>query len=190
MKLPDFKNHPLFPFSDFRENDASFQLLIDFWQQLVKESLGDELFPECETLQDYERDNGPEPFHNPVMFDFWVPSLNRGARITLTENFDNSPLLVDAKEDERFSAYDPFVFYMSFRRLPDDSKDIEQIVLCSDMSDSSLEATQEKLRDFLIDQVSVDEIEQMIENEIKNIPNYPTKEEWDEYWDRMSEDGN
>ncbi|OKH87549.1 hypothetical protein LF95_12285 [Thalassospira sp. TSL5-1] len=122
------------------------------------------------------------------MFDFWVPSLNRGARITLTENFDNSPLQANAKGDERFTAYNPFIYYMTFRRLPDDSKDIPQIVLCSDMAESSLEATQEKLREFLVDQISVDEIEEMINKRIKEKSNYPTKEEWDDYWDRMSED--
>jgi len=188
MKLKDFKNHPLFPFSDFRENDAAFQLLIDFWQQLVKESLGEELFPKCETLQNYERDNGPEPFYNPVMFDFWVPALNRGARITLTENFNNYPLLADAKGDERFSAYYPFVYYVNYRRLPDNSKDIEQIVLCSDMSDSSLQSTQKKLREFLIDQISVKEIEEMINNEIRDMLNYPTEEEWDAYYERLPEE--
>ena len=188
MKLTDFKNHPLFPFSDFRENDAAFQLLIDFWQQLVKESLGEELFPKCVPLQDYERDNGPEPFYNPVMFDFWVPSLNRGVRITLTENFNNFPLLADAKGDKRFSAYYPFVSYVNYRRLPDNSKDIEQIVLCSDMSNSSLEATQGKLREFLVDQISVDAIEEMIKNEIRDMPNYPTEEEWDAYYERLPEE--
>ncbi|OKH87548.1 hypothetical protein [Thalassospira sp. TSL5-1] len=188
MKISDYKKHLLFPFSDFRKNDASFQLLSDFWQQLVRETIGEELSLKCVPLQDCERDNGPEPFHNPVMIDFWVPSLNRGARITLTENFNNYPLLANAKGDERFSAYYPFVYYVNYRRLPDNSKDIEQIVLCSDMTESSLEATQEKLRQFLIDQVSVDEIEEMIKNDIKNMPNYPTKEEWDDYYDRMPEE--
>ncbi|OSQ43940.1 hypothetical protein [Thalassospira sp. MCCC 1A01428] len=181
MNVSDYKKHPLFPFADFRENDAALQLLIDFWQQLVKESLGEELFPKCETLQDYERDNGPEPFYNPVMFDFWLPSLDRGARITLTENFDNSPLLADAKGDERFSAYNPFVFYMSFRRLPDNSKDIPQIVLCSDMCDSSLQSTQKKLREFLVDQISVEKIEEMRKKRIRERSNYPTEGEWDAY---------
>jgi hypothetical protein len=188
MNISDYKKHPLFPFSDFRENDASFLLLELFWTQLVKETIGEELSQKCVPLQDFERDNGPEPFHNPVMIDFWMPSLNRGARISLTENFNNYPLLADAKGDERFSAYYPFVYYVNYRRLPDNSKDIEQIVLCSDMSDSSLQSTQKKLREFLIDQISVKEIEEMINNEIRGMPNYPTEEEWDEYYERLPEE--
>ena len=56
------------------------------------------------------------------------------------------------------------------------------------MSDSSLEATQQKLREFLIDQISVEEIEEMRKKKIKEKTNYPTEEEWDEYYERMSED--
>ena len=187
MKVFDYKKHPLFPFADFRTNDASFLLLELFWTQVAREALGEELSQQCRPLQKCERDDGPEPFYNPLMIDFWIPEMRRGVKVVLQENFDNSVLRINAKGKERFQCYDPFGFHGQYRGVTGPDDEIEQIVFGSDLQDDSIQSTQNGMRAFLIDKISLEEVDRLVDEQLKRT-NYPTPEEWEQYYDELYPD--
>lgn len=185
MKLSEIKKHPLFPFADFRKNDASFLMLELFWTQVAQEALGEALSEKCVPLQDCERDVEEE--YNPVVLDFWIPEIRRGARVILRENYDNQPYMHDAKGDEKFTAYFPFCFHHSFRGVSSPDDEIEQILIHADMSPVAIKTVQEKLQDFLIKACTEEEItKQWSDYMMKN--NFPTHAEREDYYDRAYPD--
>ena len=185
MKISEFKTHPLFPFMDFRENDASFLLLELFWTVVAKDALGEELTSKCVPLQDCERDI--ERFYNPVMLDFWIPEMRRGARVTLMENPDNRPYMADAVGDERFTAYLPFSFHNNVRSVSSPDDEIDQILIHADMSPEAIDCVSNGIKLFLVDKISKDDVlnlwmQYMEEN------NFPSFKEEEEYYDRLYPD--
>lgn len=189
MEIEEYKNNPLFPFVDFRNNDASFMMLELFWTDLVRETLGEELSQKCVPLQDIERDNGEEYFHDPVMIDFWIPEMRRGVRVSLLENYENLPNFTnDTKGDGRFNSYHGFTAYWQKRGITGPDDKIEQVVFRSDMSDHALNLVQIGLQKFLLKKLSREEFEKWVDD-YHHALGHPSQEEWDDYYDRISEDG-
>ncbi len=172
LNLEEYRKHPLFPFSDFRTNDASFLLLELFWTQVAREALGDELSSKVEPLMACERDNGDEPFYNPIMLDFWIPKIRRGAKIELRENYENDVLIEDSSGDQRFTAYFSFSAYLQKRGITGPDDEIDQIVFSSDLTNNAIKSVQNGLRAFLVSRIKCHEMEDMINNHFTTIKNY------------------
>lgn len=181
MKLEEYKNNPLFPFSDFRTDDASFLMLELFWTQLVREALGEKLAEKCVPLQDCDRDNGEDLFYDPVMIDFWIPEMRRGARVSLIENHKNLPIFTkDTKGIDRFNSYHGFTAYWQDRGITGPDDEIEQIVFRSDLSEHALKNVSVGLQAFFLKKIPCDEFDRWVDD-YHQLLGHPNQEEWDEY---------
>lgn len=188
LSVNDYKKHPLFPFADFRTNDASFLLLELFWTQVAREALGEELSQQCVSLQACERDDGEEPFYDPLMIDFWIPDMRRGAKVTLNENYESLPHCTpEMKGDQRFKCYGSYLFYGQYRGVTGPDDEIEQIVFASDLTDDAITFVQQGLRQFFIEKISLEEIDRQ-QKEYSKKMNFPTEKEWENYYDRIYPD--
>ena len=58
MELNQILRHPLFPFADFRTDDASFPMQELYWAALAREALGKEVSALAVPLQETDRDTG------------------------------------------------------------------------------------------------------------------------------------
>ena len=102
MKLPEIKKHPLFPFKDFKTNDASFLMLELFWTAIAYEALGDELSQQCQPIMSADREG------NPILF-FWLPNAERAVRVILFDVIDD----VDEPIKGEKYIYTPLMMYIS-----------------------------------------------------------------------------
>ncbi|SFJ61241.1 hypothetical protein [Jannaschia pohangensis] len=157
MTLDELRAHSLFPFADFRENDASFLMLELYWAALAREALGEDFAARCQPLQAAERDAEDVTYWEPVMLDFWRPDLRRGARILLLENPEGLPYCRDvASKTDCAVSVD---LYFQRRGVTGPEDEIDQIVLLADMSDLARTVTTGALRRFLIDGATPAEME-------------------------------
>ncbi|NKC52054.1 hypothetical protein HED63_24545 [Ochrobactrum cytisi] len=91
MKLDQILRHSLFPFADFRTNDASFRMLEFYWAAVVRDALGQQVQALVAPLQFADQDT--ENWGDPLMFDFWIPNQRRGTKLVLAENTGIYPLV-------------------------------------------------------------------------------------------------
>jgi hypothetical protein len=148
-------NNPLFPFTDFRVQETSFQMLERYWAAVAQEALGEEAFAACVALQLPDRDL--EGWGNPLMLDVWVPALRRGAKVILLENVEGLPACRDsAKKDACFQSI--FV-YLDRRGVTGPDDQIDQICFLADMSDVTRSAVLFLLRAFLNENMEIDKVD-------------------------------
>ncbi len=155
MDLNKIIQHPLFPFSDFRTNDASFLMLELYWGAVAREALGEEVSAHVVPLQSTDRD--AENWGDPLMIDFWVPSQRRGAKVTLLENTEGLPACRDATD--KLNCFPSIVTYVSRRGVSGPDDEIDQICFRADMSDIARSVITELLHAFLVKGVNSDQIE-------------------------------
>lgn len=184
LTLKEIRSHAQYPFSDFRENDASFLMLELFWTAFISETVGADLTAEMEILQDFERDLDRN--YDPLMIDFWIPKMRRGVRVLLLENFDNLPLCETVTGDARFNCFHGFGYHSSKRGITSVDDTIDQAVFRTDMSDASLALTQRGVHSFLVDQVGFDVLDAGFK-EYYQASNGPTEAEWDAYYERLND---
>jgi hypothetical protein len=153
-------NNPSFPFTDFRVQETSFQMLERYWAAVAQEALGDEAFAACVALQLPDRDL--ERWGNPLMLDVWVPALRRGAKVMLLENVVGLPACRDsAKKDACFRSI--FV-YLNRRGVTGPDDQIDQICFLADMSDVARSAVLFLLRAFLNENMEIDKVDPWFDN--------------------------
>jgi hypothetical protein len=190
MKLVDIEKHPLYPFSDFRTNDASFLMLELYWTSVAQEALGDELSTQVvpTLLADQDKERTGEM---PNMLGFWIPNLNKGARIMLAENLENLPQPHEA--ENRFEAFHPIWVWANQNGVYDESHDlnigqgIEHIEIAANVALETRNEVSILLRKFFLEDMDVCKINELFEI-IQKHRGYPSSPEWDDYYDRMYPD--
>lgn len=85
MNRTQLESHPLFPFADFRENDASFLLLELYWPAALAEVLPEDLLKQIVPLADADQDKEKSGC-SPLLLSFWLPRLGRGFRILYNDH--------------------------------------------------------------------------------------------------------
>jgi hypothetical protein len=160
VSLLTILNDPLFPFTDFRVQETSFQMLERYWAAVAQEALGDEAFAACVALQLPDRDL--EGWGNPLMLDVWVPALRRGAKMMLLENVESLPACRDsAKKDACFRSI--FV-YLDRCGVTGPDDQLDQICFLADMSNVARSAVQFLLRAFLNENMEIDKVDPWFDN--------------------------
>ncbi|MBL3576125.1 hypothetical protein JMK10_17610 [Rhodovulum sulfidophilum] len=155
MDLVQILEHPLFPFSDFRTNDASFLMLELYWAAVAREALGDDVAARVEPLQETDRDT--ENWGDPLMLDFWIPDLRRGAKVELLENTEGLPLCRES--DDKINCFPSIVVYSNRRGITGPDDEIDQVCFRADMGDVARSVISHVLRMFLIEKTTPDAIE-------------------------------
>lgn len=155
MTLDQILRHPLFPFADFRTNDASFLMLELYWAAVAQQALGPEVSARVAPLMEADRD--PENWGDPVMLDFWLPDIRRGARILLAENVQNWPSCVTSADKE--TCFAPIIAYANRRGITGPDDVIDQIGFFADMSAIARAYVQRGLVAYLVTGVSLSALE-------------------------------
>jgi hypothetical protein len=152
-------NNPLFPFTDFREQETSFQMLERYWAAVAHEALGEEVFAACVALQLADRDL--EGWGNPLMLDVWIPALRRGAKVMLLENVEGLPAFRDSakKRTNKRACFRSIFVYLNRRGVTGPDDKIDQICFLADMSDVARSAVQFLLRAFLIENMEINDVD-------------------------------
>jgi len=184
VKLSEITAHPLFPFSDFRDNDASFLMLELYWAALAREALGEEVSTKALPLQATERDD--EAFGDPLMIDFWIPSLRRGAKVTLLENAEAQPACRDSLD--KLACFPSIVAYMSRRGISGPDDEIDQLCFRADMGDVAQEVIAHLLRKFLLEEAAPSVIEAWFDDFCARTGEGPTQQELQAYYAAQNSD--
>ncbi|WP_435656560.1 hypothetical protein [Brucella pituitosa] len=155
MKLEQILRHSLFPFADFRTNDASFRMLELYWATVAREALGEEVSVLVAPLQTADQDK--ENWGDPLMLDFWIPSQRRGAKVMLAENTGNLPACRDVSV--KLNCFPSILVYTSSRGITGPDDEIDQICIRADMSEVARSAVVHFMSAFLVHGVEVDKVE-------------------------------
>ncbi len=155
MELDQMLRHPLFPFADFRSNDASFRLLELYWAAVAREALGGEVSALVVPLQVTDQDK--ENWGDPLMLDFWIPKQRRGAKVTLAENSENLPACRDVSD--KLNCFASILVYTSRRGITSPDDEIDQICFRADMSEVARSAVMQFMKAFLVQGIEVEEVE-------------------------------
>lgn len=178
MKLSEIIAHPLFPFSDFRDNDASFLMLELYWAALARDVLGAEASASAAPLQAAERD--VEAFGDPLMIDFWIPHLRRGAKVTLLENTEAQPACRDSLD--KLACFPSIVVYTSRRGITGPNDEIDQVCFRADMGDVARGVVSHLLREFLLEAAAPSAIEAWFDDFCAHTGEGPTQQELQAYY--------
>lgn len=155
MTLDEILRHPLFPFADFRTNDASFLMLELYWAAVAQQALGPEVSARVAPLMETDRD--PENWGDPVMLDFWLPDIRRGARVLLLENTrDLPPCQLSADKENCFPS---IIAHSATRGITGPDDEIGQICFRADMSPLARAYVQRGLMAYLVTGVSLSALE-------------------------------
>lgn len=184
MELSQILRHPLFPFADFRTNDASFLMLELYWAALAREALGEEVSALAVPLQATERDT--ENWGDPLMIDFWIPDRRRGAKVTLLENTEGLPACRDTPD--KFDCFPSIVIYMSRRGITGPYDEIDQICFRADMGEVARSTVAQFMNAFLVQNADVDEIEPQYYDFCTRTGEGPSREELQAYYDSLDDD--
>ncbi|MGX9935624.1 hypothetical protein ACVFVO_09575 [Advenella kashmirensis] len=155
MELDQILRHPQFPFSDFRTNDASFLMLELYWIAVARDALGEEVSALVVPLQVTDQDK--ENWGDPLMFDFWIPTQSRGAKVTLAENTEDLTACRDVSD--KLNCFLSILIYTSRRGITSPDDEIDQICFRADMSEVARLAVMQFLNAFLVRGMEVDQVE-------------------------------
>ena len=148
-KLSKLKEHSLFPFLDFEENDESFLLLELFWTSVTYEALGEEVSQDCIPIMDADRDG------NPILF-FWNTTAKRAIRVIL---FDVTDGLEDMVEGRNY-IFTPVYAYAADCMTSYTSSDFEEIDMLSISFDMKyheyITYVVKAIRDFIFGKMKTD----------------------------------
>lgn len=155
MKLDQILRHSLFPFADFRTNDASFRMLEFYWAAVVRDALGQQVQALVAPLQSADQDT--ENWGDPLMFDFWIPNQRRGTKLVLAENTGNLPACRDVSD--KLNCFPSILVYTSSRGITGPDDEIDQICFRADMSEVARSAVVHFMSAFLVHGIEVDKVE-------------------------------
>ncbi len=155
MKLDQILRHALFPFADFRTNDASFLMLELYWATVAREALGERVSALVVPLQAADQDKGN--WGDPLMLDFWIPGQRRGAKVVLAENTEHLPACRDVSD--KLNCFLSILIYTSRRGITSPDDEIDQICFRADMSEVARSAVMEFMKAFLVHGIDVDQVE-------------------------------
>lgn len=184
MTLEELTRHALYPFQDFRENDASFLLLELYWTLIVEEALAPWPDLQLEPLQAADQDR--DHWGNPTMLRFWAPALRRSVRILLLENEENLPLCRELQE--KFNCF-PFIT-LEFERkgITDPFDEVDQLRFRADVSSVSMEAVLWGIRYFIGEEASIESMEDAWDRYLVESGNGPTRAMRDEWYQKYLEE--
>lgn len=184
MTLDELSTHALYPFQDFRENDASFLLLELYWTLVAQNALTSRPNLQVEPLQDADQDR--EHWGDPVMLDFWCPAIRRGIKVILLENDTNQ---IPCRESEdKFNCMPSTVLYFQHRGVTGPDDEIDQLCFCADMSIMSRQAVGWGIRQFIGEGASIESIEDAWDRYIIETGDGPTRAQREEYYMKYLED--
>lgn len=184
MELDQILSHPLFPFADFRTNDASFLMLELYWAAVARDALGSEVSALVDPLQVTEQDK--ENWGDPLMLDFWIPNQRRGARVTLSENDENLPACRDVLD--KLNCFASIVVYTTRRGITGPDDEIDQICFRADMSEVARSVVMQFMKAFLVQGVEVDEVEPNYYDFCVRTGEGPSRQQLQAYYDSLEND--
>lgn len=187
MTLDEIIAHEPFPFADLRDDDASFLMIELHWTSLAREAVGKPFAGERMPLQAARRDDGPEPFRDPVVLDFWHPELRRGARIALLEADEDLPYRRDVPD--RTDCKVPAVVYCQRRGVTGPDDEIDRIVFRADMSSLARIIVTGGLRRSLLEGVSPEEMEDQWDDFLDRTGDGPTRAQMADAYAKLDGDG-
>lgn len=155
MKLDQILCHPLFPFTDFRTNEASFLMLEHYWAVAAQDALGEEIWVQCVPLQAADQDK--ENWGDPLMLDFWIPGQRRGAKVTFLENTEGLPACRDVSD--KLNCFVSILIYTTRRGVAGPDDEIDQICFRADMSEVARSTVMQFMNAFLVHGIEVDQVE-------------------------------
>ncbi len=171
MELDQIVAHPLFPFADFRTNDASFLLLELYWAAVAQRALGPAA---AQVVPLMAADRDPEGWGDPVMLDVWMPDRRRGAKVLLAENPAGRPACREAAD--KFACFPSIIVYTQARGIEGPDDEIDQICFCADMSEVARGVVLQLLDAFLLRGVPVEGIEPWFDDFCRRTGEGPTRE--------------
>ena len=179
MTLDEIKKHPLFPFEQFRTNDAAFLMLELFWTQLAQEVLGAKLSATAVPLMEADQEDG-----NPVLF-FRLPDLALAIRVVLTFNDDNLPMPNERTADNPYVYFRPVEFFPEKAPLSFDSYPPETIngmlIFCDMNAPDVFPVITAMMREFCLEGLAMKDIEARADQYCLQI-GYPDRVEEKAYW--------
>lgn len=181
MTPAELKAHPLFPFGDFRTNEASFLLLELFWPAVVAEELPPDVQAHVVPVSDADRDQ--EGFGCPVMMSFWAPEVGRGLRVLyndpegslekvkagMDEREGDEGTQIDEPEPETPRPVSP-IFISAARRVlpepwtlpgkngPTSANALDEVTAIADLSDISISVVKEAAKRLFVLRTPMDEL--------------------------------
>lgn len=186
MSSDRIRQHPLFPFADFRTSDASFQMLEVYWAAAVREALGEALAAQMVPLMAMDRDTECRGdavtvgWGNPVMVDFWRPDQRRGVRVMLLENTEGLPACRDSSDKMNCSL--SIIVYMQRRGVTGPDDEIDQICFCADMSEVARDVVVQLMKAFMVQGIPADEVEPWYDAFCVRTGEGPSREELQAYY--------
>ena len=163
MNRPEIEAHPLYPFTDFRRNDASFLLLELYWPAVIASALGRDLTMQVVPLAEADRD--PDGFGNPALLHFWIPRRGRGLRILYNDPPEalgaeaphiRSPLYMAASLSERPEPWD----LPTGGQIPGPVHAMEELVCIADTSLQVADAVHDAARLFFRSKITLAEMQE------------------------------
>jgi hypothetical protein len=142
MNLEQLRQHPSFPFPNFKQNDLEFLLLEMFWTEFFKDCLNEPgQVQDWEPLFPAERDGVP-------ILVVVNTKLNRAVRVHLRTNEDQKPLYPAGNPDAAGNCFLPFDLWLDKIYNPMGDKEYPGLVVSTDMSPSALDLACQALRQF------------------------------------------
>ena len=162
MRRREIEAHPLYPFGDFRTNEASFLLLELYWPAVLAEALGPEWAAQAVPLGEADRDTAG--FGTPVLCHFWLPRRGRGVRVLHNDPPDppaegdqdwfHSRLFLSASRQERPGDWD----LPTGGQVPGPVHAFEELLCIADTAPEVADAVAEAASRFLLGDVGLDEM--------------------------------
>lgn len=149
--LTDIRQHPAFPFADWRTDDLQFLMLELYWAERVRAVLGNDIAGYV-PLFDTERDG------NPILNVVHRDSL-RGLRLIVREKEEGKPVYPDAVG---LGVAYPLQPFMNKGRLEDGETPVNQLVLSVLLDERVSDHVDTFIRRHCIECASVDEMEALI----------------------------
>ena len=169
MTLSEIKQHPLFPFKDFKTNDTAFLMLELFWTAIAYEALGEKLSQQCQPIMSANRDG------NSILF-FWLPKANRAIKVILFDIVDDMDETIDGEE----YLYSPLYMYIGncmTSYTSSDGYEIDKLVIDFDMNYLKYEGfIIDAIRAYLIHTIENEKMDENIEKLHSTIGHKSTKE--------------
>lgn len=149
--LEDIRQHPAFPFQDWRKDDFQFLMLELYWAERVRTVLGDDMAGFA-PLFDTDRDGNP-------ILDVTNPGALRGLRLVVSENEEGKPVHPQSTGP---GAFYPLYAFLNVGRLPDGETAVDELVLLVSLDERFSDHVDTFIRWHCIEAVSTEEVEALL----------------------------
>jgi len=120
------KEHPSYPFDDFRDNPLSFLMLELYWVELFAEVVGNDITEWCPFWE-------TEPDGNPIL-SLKNTSYLRAIRVIQKLNDDSKPMYPDVRGE---GAYYGLQAWLNITQTENGESELNELVLFSDTSENA-----------------------------------------------------